>query len=174
MLYLRKINQDAWFMGQELDSDSISDLQTQNHEFSVWEIPDDRSNLDDVVLALALTRDDPSGKYIVFLNLDTIKEKYCWDIPIQQQPGLTLYKAKANCHVNLMLKDFWEQGYLAEHIFNLLKDTVNYCYYSEMKLIELLYRHVQSGLISESDLASKGKWNKAYKIYKTSHNTNPK
>lgn len=171
MLYLRKINEEAWFLGQQvLDSDSISDLGTTNHELSVWMIPNDKSNLDEIALALALTRDNTSGIYIVFLDLDSIKAKYKWDIPVQQQPGLTLFKSRANQHVNLMLNDFWEQGYLAEHIYYLLKDNINYCYYSEPTLTRLLYNQVTSGAILEADLKSKGKWLKAFKTYRDSIN----
>ena len=62
MIYIRKIKESSWFMGQApLDSDSISDLGTSNHELSVWQVPNDKSNLDDIILALALTRDDTNG-----------------------------------------------------------------------------------------------------------------
>ena len=69
MIYIRKIKESSWFMGQApLDSDSISDLGTSNHELSVWQVPNDKSNLDDIVLALALTRDDTNGIFVVFIK----------------------------------------------------------------------------------------------------------
>ena len=56
-------------MGQKvLDSDSVSDLGTVDHELSVWQVANDKSNLDKIVLALALTRDDTSGIYIVSVS----------------------------------------------------------------------------------------------------------
>ena len=76
MIYIRKIKESSWFMGQApLDSDSISDLVTSNHELSVWQVPNDKSNLDDIVLALALTRDDTNGIFVVFIKKENIKDE---------------------------------------------------------------------------------------------------
>lgn len=40
MVYARKINEDSWFGKDSLDSDSISELITTNHELSVWKVED--------------------------------------------------------------------------------------------------------------------------------------
>ena len=169
MIYIRKITESSWFMGQApLDSDSISDLGTSNHELSVWQVPNDKSNLDDIILALALTRDDTNGIFVVFIKKENIKEEYNWDIIIKDQDGDTAFDEMKNEHKNFLLSSMWEQGYFAEHIFNLIQDEANYIYYDEPKLISLLSSAIDEGRISIDDLKShnKNKWFKAYKKYK--------
>lgn len=165
MLYIRKIKENSWFQGNKsLDSDSISDLSTFNHELSVWEVANDKSNLDNIILALALTRNDTSGIYVVFINNEEIKDKYKWDIRIEDQDGNTAFDAMKGDHKNFMLYSFWDQGFLAEHIHNLIQDEANYIYYDEPQLISLLSKAINDGKISQNDLKvnKKDKWLKAY------------
>ena len=75
MLYARKINDNAWFVGPSLDSDAVSELGTSDHTLSVWQLPDDKHNLDDIALALALTRDKVDEMFIVFIDVEIIKKK---------------------------------------------------------------------------------------------------
>ena len=48
MLYARKISETPWFIRPLLDADAISELGTDNHDLSVWEVQDDLSNIDAV------------------------------------------------------------------------------------------------------------------------------
>ena len=85
MVYARKINEDSWFGKNSLDSDSISELITTNHELSVWKVEDlsNEDKLNDIALALALSRDAVDEFYVVFIDLDkinaepTLKSKAC-------------------------------------------------------------------------------------------------
>lgn len=62
--FLRVIRKSKWYktadvpwLGHgELQADALADLKTASNELSVWEINDDRKNLDDVVVACACTR----------------------------------------------------------------------------------------------------------------------
>lgn len=74
MVYARKINEDSWFGKNSLDSDSISELITTNHELSVWKVEDlsNEDKLNDIALALALSRDAVDEFYVVFIDLDKI------------------------------------------------------------------------------------------------------
>jgi hypothetical protein len=71
MVYARKINEDSWFGKDSLDSDSISELFTTNHELSVWKVEDlsNEDKLNDIALALALSRDAVDEFYVVFIDL---------------------------------------------------------------------------------------------------------
>lgn len=46
-----------WLAEDELQADALADLSTKDNELSVWHIEDDRSNLEQVVTALAAGRD---------------------------------------------------------------------------------------------------------------------
>ena len=163
MLYARKINDNAWFVGPSLDSDAVSELGTSEHTLSVWQLSDDKHNLDDIALALALTRDKVDEMFIVFLDIDFIKSEYKWDMELVPQEGDTHYTAMRNQHTNFKIETFWEQGFLAEHIKKLLSDVNNYVYYDVPTLEMLLYNAVKNGLISRTEINMIGRWNKSLK-----------
>lgn len=169
MLFIRKIKESSWFDGQKpLDSDSVSDINTTNHELSVWKVADDKSNLDNIILALALTRNETYGFYFVYINDEKLAEEYKWEVPICEQDGNTAYQAMKGEHKNLILNNIWDQGFLAEHIYNLLQNEKNYGYYDEPKLLSLLSRAIIDGRITEDELKNNnmGKWLRAYKNQK--------
>ena len=167
MLYARKINTTAWFLGSSLDSDAVSELRTSNHELSVWTIDESKQDIDDIALALALTLDKIDEMYIVFLNVNDITNKYKWEIQTSPQPGKTQYVAMQNRHINFVVPTFWEQGYLTEYIQELVNDknntdgNLNYVYYDVPTLKELLYEAVKTGKITKADLNNVGRWKKS-------------
>lgn len=163
MLYARKINDNAWFVGPSLDADAVSELGTSEHTLSVWQLPDDKHNLDDIALALALARDKVDEMFIVFLDIDTIKNEYKWDLQLVPQEGDTHYEAMRDQHTNFKIESFWEQGFLAEHIKKLLTDTRNFIYYDVPTLEALLYKAVEKGAIPRNEITKIGKWNKSLK-----------
>lgn len=163
MLFARKINDNAWFYGPYLDSDAVSELGTSEHTLSVWQLPDDKHNLDDIALALALTRDKVDEMYIVFLDIEDIKKKYKWDLQLIPQEGNTHFVKMRNEHTNFKIETFWEQGFLAEHIKELLSDEKNYTYYDVPTLENLLYNAVKGGSILREEINKIGKWNKSLK-----------
>ena len=163
MLYARKINDNAWFVGPSLDSDAVSELGTSDHTLSVWQLPDDKHNLDDIALALALTRDKVDQMFIVFIDVEIIKKKYNWELQLIPQEGDTHYAAMRDQHTNFKIETFWEQGFLAEHIKKLLSDVDNYIYYDVPTLETLLYNAVKRGSISRVEINKIGRWNKSLK-----------
>ena len=68
-LFLRIIRKAKWYKNEqvpwlpegELQADTLTDLSTKSNELSVWHIEDDRSNLEQVVTALAAGRDHLNG-----------------------------------------------------------------------------------------------------------------
>ena len=161
MLYIRKISEDGWFGKDVLDADSISELGTKNHDLSVWEITNDsgNSNLDEVALALAMTRDNVEEMYVVFLDTIAINTKYQWAVSLNPEDGNTKYIKMKGCHTNFVVGSFWEQGYLAEYIHALIDDTQNYKYYNADDLKKLAYEAAKKGDLIASDLNKN--WKKA-------------
>lgn len=64
--FLRTIRKAKWYKNEavswlaegELQADALADLATKGNELSVWHVEDDRSNLEQVVTALAAGRDN--------------------------------------------------------------------------------------------------------------------
>lgn len=174
MVYLRALNPDAWFgvvdqTRDALDSDVVSDLSTQNHELSVWEVDDDLNNIDDVVLAMALTRDQIRDLTLVILSPDAMSKskKFNYDIDIQSQPGLTAFASMANNHKNFMIRSIWEMGFLAEYIAEIISSDFekNCTIYNTQDIIRLLNNRIDNGVLDEVFLKKNkaGSWVKAAK-----------
>lgn len=170
MLYARKINSCSWFISEYDDSDSISELNTTEHTLSVWKVPDDKSNIDDIALALALTRTKVDELYIVFMNLDQIEQKYKWKVELVPQIGESKYEAMCSEHTNFKIETLWEQGDLAHYIHTLIHDEElqNYTYYSVPRLIDLLWNAIKNNKIEKDSFKSKGGewWSKIKELQK--------
>lgn len=169
MLYIRKITEEAWVDKPLHDSDSVSDLATQNHELSVWQVDDDFKNFEDSVLALALTRDKVCGIFVAVLDLDIIKSEMGWTIKVSDQPGETAYTRFRDQHKNLEICHLNEMGKLAQHINSLMSSGDSIKYVDELRLTELLVERIDSKEISEDDIKNKGKWWKAVKNHRNIH-----
>lgn len=174
MVYLRALNSDAWLevVSNErdaLDSDVVSDLTTQNHELSVWEVDDDLKNIDDVALAMALTRDQIRDLTLVILSPDSMNKskKFHYNPDIQSQPGETAYAAMINNHKNLMINSLWEMGFLAEYIADLISSDFqrNCTLYNARDIFRILIDRIDRGILNENDLRHNkaGKWVKEAK-----------
>ena len=165
MVFLRKIAEGGWFGKSSLDSDSISDLGTINHELSVWKVSNknDISHVDDIALAMALTRTKIEEMYLIFLDLNIIEQKHKWKISLKDQAGDTRYTIMQNEHVNLILTSFWEQGFLAEYICDIVKsNSKDIIYYAVPKLEKLAYDAVFNKKLTLDDI-EKTQWKKRVK-----------
>ena len=94
MLYARKISETPWFIRPLLDADAISELGTDNHDLSVWEVQDDLSNIDDIALALAMTRSKIEEMYIALLDINEINSQYGWKMQFNKLDGKSYYLEK--------------------------------------------------------------------------------
>lgn len=47
----------SWLSNDEIQADPLGDLRVSNGNLSVWHVEDDKSNLDQIIVALAVTRD---------------------------------------------------------------------------------------------------------------------
>lgn len=172
MIYLRALDPDAWMdvMSGErdaLDSDVISNLSTTNHELSVWEVEDDLNNLEDVILAMAMTRNQVRELPIVKLNPETMRQHklFAATPSIQEQEGDTGYLKMKNNHKNFMISSFWEMGYLAEYIKHCItEDNENsFLQFNSSDIIKILDRKLSDGSIEETSFQKEksSKWLKA-------------
>lgn len=93
-LFLRKIQKGrwrrdtglSWLPEGSLPADPLADLNTQNNKLSVWHVEDDRSNLEQIVTALAANRDAVSNldcmlidQQILFSEMDVKVEDFAGD-----------------------------------------------------------------------------------------------
>ncbi len=168
MVYMRKIDNEAWDGKPADDSDSISDLATKNHELSVWRIKDDLSDIDEIALALAMTRDNTKGIMVVLLSTEDIKRQTGFKINIEDQEGQSAYLAKNGDHKNFMLYNVAEMAKLAAYIHLLIGQQADelFRFYDEPQLVALLKSKFRSGEIDGETVKCKGKWYNKYKEYK--------
>ena len=91
---LRTISKSKWYKTEkvhwlpegELQADVLNDLQTKGNKLSVWRIDINRSNLQQVITALAANRDHISNLDYVLLEECTLS---AFDIKIEDSPGET-------------------------------------------------------------------------------------
>ena len=63
-----------WLVEGELQADALGDLRTSDNELSVWLVEDDESNLEQVVTALAVTRQRISNVDYALFDLQFLSE----------------------------------------------------------------------------------------------------
>jgi hypothetical protein len=182
MLYARKIEESAWmYMKQELDSDSIADVSTSKHELSVWQVPDDLSTLNDIALALALSRNKADGLWVVLIDTNELerstraRKSKGWQVQLTQQEGNSRYTAMNCNHINFVVSDIWEQGYLSIYIKKELVDKRWHLYYFDLQsILNILRSKIDDGIIDyETFKSNSDKWisalDKSYPNFKESH-----
>lgn len=76
---LRKISRSKWYKqghpwlkSGELQADALTDLRTKDNSLSVWQIFDDKSNLDRVVTALATTVNRIANLDFALFNIEIL------------------------------------------------------------------------------------------------------
>ena len=163
MRYARKISETPWFIRPLLDADAISELGTDNHDLSVWEVQDDLSNIDDIALALAMTRSKIEEMYIALLDINEINSQYGWKMQFNKLDGNSYYSLINSAHTNFVIETFWQQGFLAEYIKeHILIDCNKFKYYNVLDFENLLYKSVKAGTLTKDEIKSRGgDWKKA-------------
>ncbi len=165
MFYARKITEDGWFYKDDnLDADSVSELNVQNHELSVWKVADASNiiDVDKIGLALAMINHKVEEFYMVFIDPENIAEEYKWVVAFLPHDGDTRYTKMNGEHTNFEVKSFWELGFLTEYIQKLIKDESNYRYYNVDDLKKMAYNAAKKGEFTKKDIEG-SKWPKAIK-----------
>ena len=178
MLFARRLNEDSWFDNSSdknqdhIDSDSATDLQTKQHELSVWQVTNDKKGIDDIALAIALTRDEVKGFFIALLDPSKLLDTFNWTVPVCEQEGMSALVSLNKEHRNFMVFTIEEIGYLVTQIHNQYLSSTDFVYYSETKLTSLLAKAIDRELIDVQMLKEnkKTRWIKAYNSFKESLN----
>ena len=82
-----------WLAKDDIQADLLRDFETKDNTLSVWLVQDDRSNLNDVLLALGASRDTASNLDYTIFDVGLLANI---NIKLEINAGNTLY-AKANC-----------------------------------------------------------------------------
>lgn len=139
----------SWLPTGRLQADALGDLKTADNKLSVWHIDDDLSNLEQVIAALATTRDDISNLDYILFDPQLLSEL---DIAIMTTKGNTKYNiANTKWHRDLpkltanklieLAYTIWKQG------------KVKRVY--EWEVLDLLKQAVSSGIIDSAQLSEK-------------------
>jgi len=125
-----------WLAKDDIQADLLRDFETKDNTLSVWLVQDDRSNLNDVLLALGASRDTASNLDYTIFDVGLLANI---NIKLEINAGNTLY-AKANCwHRDLveltankivklaesLLKDAELERFSEKEMIKLIQDAVN-------------------------------------------------
>lgn len=162
MLFVREIDRNKWLKRAQLDSVSVSDLQTPDNDISVWEVQPNLSDIDDVALAVMMRRDRVQEITMVYLDSTELAQKY--KIVMHKLAGNSHYAAMNDKHSNFVIPTFWEMGYLTEYIQEKLKNPKsNTRYYSEIRMKQLLLAAYQGNKIPVDVIKKNNKFRQALK-----------
>lgn len=165
MLYARKISEDGWFYkDDDLDADSISELNVKEHGLSVWKVSNasNKVDVDKIGLALAMINHKVEEFYMVLIDPANIVNDYKWAIAFIPQPGDTRYSKMKDEHTNFEVMTMWELGFLTEHIHKLIQDEKNYRYYNVPDLKKMAYEAAKNGSLTKKDVDG-SQWRTAIK-----------
>lgn len=152
-LLLRKIRKGKWYkndsvlwLGEnEIQADALGDIVTSSNTLSVWLVEDDRSNLEQIIIALASGCDNISNFDYALLDVDSLSSL---GIKIETKEGSTPYARTNQWHRDLVELTTNKLFTLAEAIFvlsdrervaektvlNWIKDAVRNGQIDKMKL----------------------------------------
>lgn len=172
MKYIRKINAVSHWDVDKMDlydkSFSTGDilfneLRTEKNRLSVWKYSDS-SEIEGLLVAIALNRDNIQKLFYVIMDDDRLKEL---QVPTDENEvgiadGLKSEEILKK-HVNLDRIDFWRLGYVAEYLCNLTKADDSHGDISEKELFNLIKKYIDNGLITFEDM--KPKMQESYKVH---------
>lgn len=153
-LVLRGVKQPKWYKQKarpfllkgDVPADPFGDLPTRDNKLSVWIVKDDRSNLERIITALAVTRYRPDKfDYLLF---DAEILSVC-GISIKESRGGTL-----DSGVNVWHRDLVELSGLK--LLDLVKGILNSNYqtgrFHPKKILQLIAHAIASGRIAKDKL----------------------
>lgn len=157
MYYVRKIDWEKWDQNEPLNIKPLSDVFEDNGEVSVWMDDDSPNKYVDLILALMLSGSKLSDVYCVRIS-DAIVEKN--KIEFRQANSTTPYEDMRPLHTNMLTKDLFGLGDVAEAVYGAIKEG-QYKYIPVQTLKERYYDLLKADKI-EINLSEKGKWNAIY------------
>lgn len=140
-----KNNNVAWLKQGEIQADALGDLLTKNNTLSVWLVEDDQSNIEQIVTALAASRDTISNLDYAIFQIDLLANA---NIKIENNEGATPYEKANRFHRDLVELTATKLINLAETI--LVNSQIERI--SEKKIGNLLETAVQNREIDKKKL----------------------
>ena len=152
-LLLRKIKKPRWndtgdlpwLPKGSLPADPLADLNTQGNKLSVWQVADDKSNLEQILIALATTTEHTDKMDYALLDQNLLAKI---GVHISQVAGNSFYKDANVWHRNLVEMSADKVILLAKTIMQLSKRVR----IPERKVLSLLQQAVDSGKVNRYDL----------------------
>ena len=155
-LLLRKIRKSKWYNDGRLswlpkgslEADALADLKTTGNILSLWQIEDDRSNLNQVVAAIAANSGDVSNVDCAIFDEKLMSEI---SIKVEQTRGESCYEEAVHWH-----RDLIELS--AENVMDLAKTILERAEikrFSEKYVLGLISEAVATGNINPQKLQLK-------------------
>jgi hypothetical protein len=128
---LRKVKLSRWvrsacpWLGYgEIPADVLMDLGTQNNELSLWEVDDDRANLNRIISAMAATKENFDPFDFMLIDRRRVEDT---GLALESSPGDTPDEGAQAWHygvsllttqkVNLLAAAYWEHGLDADRVY---------------------------------------------------------
>lgn len=161
MILMRKISGISKWDGtnevhrcdQFICGDALGDLKTTQNALSVWKA-DDETDIEDAIVALALSRDKVDKIYGVNMDSDVLKDK---GIAFEENPGEApgMKKEILDKHRDLVELDFWRVGYIAEYMTNLVKENGPQIRFSAKKVRDLMEKYKEEDKLNLDEMKPK-------------------
>jgi len=154
-LLLRKIRKSKWYKNDsvpwleegEIQADALGDLVTNSNTLSVWLVEDDKSNLEQVIIALASSCNSVSNFDYALFNVDLMLNV---GIKVERKEGLTPYLKANKWHRDLVELTTSKLFKLAESMF-IYSDRERI---AEKTVLNLIKDAVQNGQIDTTKLST--------------------
>ena len=154
-LLLRKIRKGKWYkndsvlwLGEnEIQADALGDIVTSSNTLSVWLVEDDKSNLEQIIIALASGCDNISNFDYALLNVDLLSN---FGIKIETKEGSTPYVRANQWHRDLVELTTNKLFKLAEAMF-ILSDRERV---AEKTVLNWIKDAVRNGQIDKTKLSA--------------------
>ncbi len=105
----------VWLKENEIQADPLGDLRISDGNLSVWHIEDDKSNLDEIIVALAVTRDNFDKFEYALIENEALEQAR---IDKVKEPGNTPFSNANHWHRDLVELTVNKISNLIDIVFN--------------------------------------------------------
>ena len=122
--FLRTIKKTYWYKSKELNlwlgeneipADSLHDISTKSNKLSVWQVEENKSNLNDIIIAIATNRSCITNFDYVLIDSNILSD---FNIECEKIEGASKYnRANKLWHYDLIKLSAEKLLILAEYIF---------------------------------------------------------
>ncbi len=140
-----QVTPPTWLNDDDIPADLLPELSTENNTMSVYEIEDDKSNLQDVIASLAANRDDVHRLDYVLIKKNLLTGK---GLQFQKTDGDTPHKeVNEKYHWNVIELSGNKISVLGNKILNSEIES-----FDRKKIKTIIAEYIKNGTFSENDL----------------------